>query len=231
MYGESAVGVVILDPYPVTRVGIRCILNCERHFEVVADTADREEFLAAARLHCPALAIIDHGSPNQLLLTICSELKSLDPAPAVLVFSSDLSDRTILAYRLYGVDSYLTKATSPETLCEVARGTAQGSQIWVLGQQSGAHANDRDENLGELTQREREILSFLLDRRTNQQIATALHISPNTVKNHVQAVLRKLGLHRRTDLSQDPHSYLYSYVYTYSLDRNEPGGPRGRLLP
>jgi NarL family two-component system response regulator LiaR len=113
---------------------------------------------------------------------------------------SELRDKHDLMYcYLAGVDSFVSTHEHPDRLLSAVRSTLGGRREWILGA-SGGHTRDDTGSTAGLTPREVEVLWMVRGRCTNGQIGTALHISPNTVKNHVAAILRKLGARRRSDL-------------------------------
>jgi DNA-binding NarL/FixJ family response regulator len=116
--------------------------------------------------------------------------------------SSGCASGTAKAMAL-GAHGYLLKSASPQQVLEAVRAVAQGHRTWTRTDHrrlSGYSASAEPHSAGEtpLTPREAEVLIALTEGKTNKEISEQLHISTETVKEHVQHVLRKLGVADRT---------------------------------
>ena len=136
---------------------------------------------------------------------LCRTLKELPARPAVLVLTARAAAEEVTSMYLAGADSFVDQTMPPDELVATVRATLDGRRVWVpRPRPSAGHVRPGAERLRErLTPREREVLGLLLQRRTNAEIAGALRLGLPTVKTHVSAVLRKLGLARRLDLFVD----------------------------
>ncbi len=194
--------VVLFDLPPMTRLGIATALTkngdgvrCE-----IEETSDAASVATAARRRRVQLLILDPVRPGlNRALMLCRSLKRLPDPPHILAFSETASDRELLLCHLSGIDSFVSAQMAPDHLVSAARSTLHGQRVWLFqnSREAGPGADDRTPFL---TPREREVLWMMSDRFTNKQIARHLSISPNTVKNHVAAILRKLGVDRRSEL-------------------------------
>jgi DNA-binding NarL/FixJ family response regulator len=128
--------------------------------------------------------------------------KALPDPPRVLVNAAyNLADDLTSCF-LAGADGFVHKSAGREEFLEAVRSVASGRPVWFAGERAGDPRSLVDTTpVGTpLTPREREVLSLMLRRYSNTEIAELLHVSAQTAKNHASKVLRKLGLHSRREL-------------------------------
>ncbi|GAA4288799.1 response regulator transcription factor [Georgenia daeguensis] len=198
--------IVLVDDHPVVRLGLRAVLAEEPDLAVVGEAARVEDAVRAVDLRRPDLVVLDvrlegrSSGPD-----LCRTLKELPARPAVLVLTARAAAEEITAMYLAGADSFVDQTMPPDQLVATVRATLEGRRVWVpRPRPAGGRGRPGADRLRErLTPREREVLSLLLQRRTNAEIADTLRLGLPTVKTHVSAVLRKLGLARRLDLFVD----------------------------
>jgi DNA-binding NarL/FixJ family response regulator len=136
-------------------------------------------------------------------LNTLGRIKLDRPAMPILIFSTYDNPTYVARAVALGANGYILKGTSKDKLVEAIRQAAEGQSVWTreeLRRVTGALATPRlvaDVEVP-LTQRESEVLRQLAFGLTNKEIALALHISYETVKEHVQHILRKLGVTDRT---------------------------------
>jgi DNA-binding NarL/FixJ family response regulator len=123
-------------------------------------------------------------------------MKALPEAPYVLVFTAGDVAGELPSDRVAGIDGYLDKRSSSEELLDSTRRVAAGEKVWKKGGPTGERDGVSPEG-PPLTPREMEVLAMKLQRRTNAEIAAALHISLNTVKHHVTSIYKKLAKTRK----------------------------------
>jgi DNA-binding NarL/FixJ family response regulator len=185
---------------PLTALGVRTALVAASQPFDVEVVESRDELLGLVGGREPGLAIVDPYRPDLSDgLRFCQQLKELPRPPGVLAFC-DVRDRTDLMYcMLAGIDSAVSTQQPPGRLVDAVRSTLEGGREWMLGATMG-RPDGTAKGLAELTSRELEVLWMVRERYNNKQIATLLSISPNTVKNHVAAIQRKLNTRHRSDL-------------------------------
>jgi DNA-binding NarL/FixJ family response regulator len=159
----------------------------------VGMAADAEACLELLVGERPALAIVEVELPGLNGFALLAQLlETFGPEFPVILTSSERDtplDRA--AGLLLGADDYLVKPVDPAELVARVRRSLRRTPVPV------AAANLAVQSDPTLSPREREILSFLAEGKTQQQIAAALVISPKTVGTHIQHVLSKLGVHSR----------------------------------
>ena len=199
-----AIRVLIADDHEVVRVGLRSMLE-GNDVEVIAEAGSGAETLLAVEHHAASLDIVllDVRLPEGDGLKILSNLKDTHPDLPVLMIST-FDNATYMARSVaLGASGYVLKNVDQPVLLERIRKVAAGDTVWrreELRRVSGALSTPRmpiDVEVT-LTQRESEVLHQLAHGLTNKQIAEALGISYETVKEHVQHILRKIGVSDRT---------------------------------
>jgi len=149
------------------------------------------------------VALLDIRMPDGDGLTALGRIKLDKPDMPVLILSTFDNPTYIARAVALGASGYVLKGCTREKLIEAIRTAAAGESAWTrdeLRRVTGALATPRLTGDVEvpLTQRESEVLRQLAYGLTNKEIAQALHISYETVKEHVQHILRKIGVTDRT---------------------------------
>src|SRR5690606_27205265 len=195
------------DDQTLVRQGIRSLLELADDVEVVAEAGDGQAGLAAIAAHRPDVVLLDLRMP---VLDGLGVLEALDgDAPAVLVLTTFDDDDAVLAALRAGARGYLLKDVTLEGLLDAIRTVAAGGRLiqpavtaGLLDRLIRGDVPDRPDVSGtpgeDLTPRELDVLRLMAAGWSNREIAHGLHLAEGTVKNHVSAVLLKLGVHDRT---------------------------------
>jgi DNA-binding NarL/FixJ family response regulator len=197
------VRLLIADDHAVVRAGLKSLLGDVRDIEIVAEAADGEEAIRLARRHRPEVVLLDVRMPGADGLAVLGQLRTELPAGAVVMFSSYDNPTYVARAVALGAAGYLVKNASREEIIAAIRRAATGEALWSregLRRVTGALSTPRvsAELDAPLTKRESEVLKQLALGLSNKEIAQALEISYETVKEHVQHILRKLAVADRT---------------------------------
>jgi DNA-binding NarL/FixJ family response regulator len=194
--------VMIVDDHPVVRKGLRAFLETQPGIEVVGEAGDGREALRELATGAPDLVLLDLHLPDAAGSDLIPEMRKWNPAVKVLVLTGFADMREVVPAIRAGADGYLLKDTDPDELAEAIRELADGRTVYAQEAAAALSAyvsgGDPHEALGDLTAREREVLAGLGQGWSNARLAEELFVSEKTVKTHVSAVLRKLGLDDRT---------------------------------
>ncbi len=196
------ISVLIADDHEVVRSGIRSLLD-NTEIKVVGEATSGAQAIELAMSLKPDLAILDVRMPNGDGLTTLGRLKLECPEIPILMMSTYDNPTYVARSVALGACGYVMKTAGRDELLEAIRVSASGQSIWTreeLRRVTGALSTPRlttDIEVS-LTQRESEVLHQLALGLTNKEIAAALSISYETVKEHVQHILRKVGVSDRT---------------------------------
>jgi DNA-binding NarL/FixJ family response regulator len=201
--------VMVVDDHPIWRAGVARDL-AERGFDVVATAPDGAAALRILAAAHPDVVLMDlhfpGGGPSGTQAT--QQISETWPDVRVLVLSAFGAGPDVLAAVQAGACGYLMKSASIEELVDAVRRTAAGDAVFTPGLAGlvlGAYRRMALHPQGDtprLTRRETEVLRLVATGRSTRQIADTLVISPRTVENHVQSILRKLQLHNRVELTR-----------------------------
>jgi DNA-binding NarL/FixJ family response regulator len=200
--------VVIVDDHELFRAGVRAEL--EGLVELRAEAATVEQAVAAILGEKPDVALLDVHMPGGGGIEVIRRVAHDRPGQRFLALSvSDAPDDVIAVIRA-GARGYVTKSISGEELAEAIRRVRDGDAVFsprlagfVLDAFRGELTEAAvDPELDQLTLREREVLRLIARGYMYKEIALRLEISPKTVESHVSAVLRKLQLSSRHELSR-----------------------------
>lgn len=204
--GARMIRVALVDDQPVVRAGLARILSSEDGFEVVAECADGEHALLAVADTRPDLVLMDIRMPRLDGVAATRALRAEpDPAP-VLVLTTFDDDEVLWGAIEAGAGGFVLKDTAAPDLIVAARAVAGGGAWFdpavaprVLAAYRGAVAPSRRQaaRLGQLTEREHEVLRLLARGAVNTEIAVTLLVSEATVKPHIGAIFTKLGVRDR----------------------------------
>jgi DNA-binding NarL/FixJ family response regulator len=192
----------VVDDHEVVRAGLKSIL-AGTDITIVGEAATGE---AASRLvlkRNPDVLLMDVRMPEGDGLTALVRIKQKRPSMPVLIWSAFDNPTYVARAVALGASGYVLKSAGREKLLQSIRAAGAGENVWTreqLRRVTGAIATPRVANDIEaaLTRRENEILKQLALGLTNKEIALALKISSETVKEHVQNLLRKVGVRDRT---------------------------------
>jgi DNA-binding NarL/FixJ family response regulator len=206
--GGPVARVVVVDDHDLFRAGVRASLG--REVEVVAESGEVEGAVRAITELEPDVVLLDVHMPGGGGVEVIRRVLESRPAVRFLALSvSDASEDVIAVIRA-GARGYVTKTISASELIDAVRRVREGDAVFsprlagfVLDAFAGEiPAAQVDPELDLLTPREREVLQHIARGYMYKEIAARLGISAKTVEAHVSAVLRKLQLSSRHELSR-----------------------------
>ena len=200
--------VVLVDDHQLFRSGVRAELD--GLVEVLGDAATVEDAVRMILSEGPDVVVLDVHMPGGGGLEVIRQVGERRPAQRFLALSVSDAPEDVIAIIRAGARGYVTKTISGAELADAVRRIADGDAVFsprlagfVLDAFSGAiDIASVDEDLDRLTQREREVLRLIARGYAYKEIAKQLFISVKTVESHVSAVLRKLQLSNRHELTR-----------------------------
>jgi two-component system response regulator NreC len=199
---------LLVDDHAVVRSGLRMLLEPEADFEIVGEAGSGREALKAVAEMRPDIVLMDIGLPDISGIEAAAEIKRLRPETAIVALTIHEDEEYFFKMLAAGASGYVPKRAAPEELLTALRAAATGevylypslAKLLVTDYLAQDSAARQAEALDGLTDREHEVLAHLADGASNGEIAETLSISPKTVARHRENIMRKLGLHSRTEL-------------------------------
>ncbi len=203
----SLARVVIVDDHRLFRAGVRAELD--GLVEVVGEAGGVAEAVAAIAEHKPDVVLLDVHMPEGGGVEVIRGVAPSQPDVRFLALSVSDAAEDVIAVIRAGARGYVTKTISGPELADAVRRVAEGDAVFsprlagfVLDAFTGGVPEPADVELDQLTAREREVLRHIARGYMYKEIAQRLGISVKTVEAHVSAVLRKLQLSSRHELSR-----------------------------
>ncbi|WP_433714506.1 response regulator [Nocardia sp. CA-084685] len=200
------VSVLVADDQALVRTGIRMILEARADIRVVGEAGDGAEAVRLAARTLPDIVLMDLRMPRVDGVQATQQLSAFQPGPSVIILTTFDEDELLYAALRAGAGGFLLKDTRPAELVEAIRVVASGEAL--LAPRVTRRLLDRFvaemrpetaamPDLADLTNREVEVLTLIAQAASNAEIAAKLDVTEGTVKSHVSAILRKLGLRDR----------------------------------
>jgi DNA-binding NarL/FixJ family response regulator len=197
--------ILLCDDQAVIRDGLEMLLTLEKDFQVIGSAQDGFEAVELAGKKSPDLVLMDLKMPGMNGIEATREIRKKYPNIKILVLTTYDDDEWVFDAIRAGASGYLLKDTSRQKIIEAIRGTMEGKAFVdpaVAGKLMNQVASNQTQPESilkdKLTERELDVLRLLAKGMTNTDIAGTLHLSEGTVRNHVSAILEKLGVSDRT---------------------------------
>jgi len=202
--------VLLIDDHALVRKGIEELLQ-SRGVQVVAAVSSGEEGLRRARELAADIILLDVKMPGMTGIETLQQLRASGVATPVVMLTMSREDPDLGGALRAGAQGYLLKDIEPEELVPALEAVLAGDKVVarelvgtlarLVGSDAKPEADARraPAPFAELTPRELEILEHVADGYSNKMIARALEITDGTVKLHVKAILRKLGMRSRVE--------------------------------
>jgi DNA-binding NarL/FixJ family response regulator len=195
--------VLVADDQALVRGGFRMIIEERADLELVGEAEDGEQAIRLAAELDPDVILMDVRMPNLDGVEATRRLVESGARARILVLTTFDLDEYVYAAVDAGASGFLLKDVQPAELVDAIRVVAAGNSLFGpaatrrLVERFAPPAGTAARSLDTLTDREREVLRLLAEGRSNAELASRLYLSEATVKTHVSAVLRKLGVRDR----------------------------------
>jgi DNA-binding NarL/FixJ family response regulator len=197
--------VIIADDHTLFINGLSMLLQNEPDIEIMNIAANGKEVLGLLHTHTPTLVLLDINMPGINGFEVLKRIKAYYPKIKVVMLSTYNEEHLIEKAKATGADGYLFKNAEKEELLKVMREVAQGQQCFPYKPPVvNSTFDDTDPFLKQfqLTKREAELLQFIKQNYTNQQMANHLHLSIYTVETHRKNIMQKLNLKNPVELTR-----------------------------
>src|SRR5215212_4141078 len=202
-----SIRLLLVDDHAVVRSGLRMLLENEKDVEIIGEAASAHEAIEAATRLKPNVILMDIGLPDLSGIEATREIKKRTPEVSIVALTIHEDEEYFFKMLEAGATGYVPKRAAPEELLTAIRAAAIGqvylypslAKLLVRDFLSGGQLSNQ-KVASDLTGREQELLTYLAEGAGNEEIATALVISPKTVARHRENIMRKLNLHSRSEL-------------------------------
>ena len=202
--------VVIVDDHMIVRRGLRDLIATTDDIEVVGEAADGFDALRVVMETAPDVVLMDLSMPNMDGARSTRRILDARPEVQVVVLTSLADQKSIVTAIQNGAVGYLLKHSDPDVILTGIRATVSGGSVidplvarTIL--QSGRPSRGP---VGDLTEREVEVLRAVHRGLANKQIARELHITERTVKAHLTHIFQRIGVSDRTQAALWAHDHL-----------------------
>lgn len=203
MSEQAPIKVLIVDDHPIVRHGIKTMLMTLDDIIVVGEAANGPKTLSICEQSNPDVILMDVVMPGMNGVETTRAVLERYPHIRIIMLTS-FPDQDLVQEALEaGATGFLLKDTPIETLGDIIRSTNAGqSTLSAEATQALLDANTRPPKLGDdLTSRERDVVSLIVEGLSNDEIADRLYISVNTVRKHVSACMSKLEAKNRAQIA------------------------------
>ena len=205
--------ILLVDDHALFRVGMRQILEREPDFDVVAEAEDSRSAFDAASEHSPDIVLMDLSLPAPGGIETTQRVKREVPSTGIIVLAVNEDEDQLFDAIRAGAAAFILKDVGPEDLVTIIRRVGAGeylindkvfakpsvaSRVLKEFRELAVYGQEAAPIFAPLSPREVEILDNIAQGMTNKQVAYALSISEQTVKNHMSSILRKLSVNDRT---------------------------------
>ncbi|HEX6466923.1 MAG TPA: response regulator transcription factor [Terriglobales bacterium] len=195
---QTKISVLLVDDHALVRRGFRRMLEDEADILVVGEASDGSEAVRLARELRPRVTVMDCALPQMNGLDATRQIRETSPELLVLMLSMHSEDTWIRQAFEAGARGYILKNAVDLDLVTAIRRVAAGET--VLDSQLSRSAHLKGERESGLTTRELEVLQWIVNGKSNKEIATHLNLSVNTVSVHRANIMEALGIHNTAEL-------------------------------
>lgn len=193
--------VAVADDHPVFRYGLLAVLDGAEGIETVGEAEDGTALLELVERERPDVVVTDLHMPGLDGVAATREILVRAPGTGVLVLTLHDDDTTVVAALRAGALGYLVKGADRAEIVRAVQAVAAGQAVYgpsvaarIVGFYTGVQERYSAQVFPQLTTREREVLDLVAAGCGNHAVAARLHLSEKTVRNHLSALLVKVGV-------------------------------------
>ena len=203
----NTIRVLLVDDHRLFRRGVAAALAEAPDIQVVGEAHDGLQAVAKSRETDPHVVLMDIAMPEMDGLEATRRIKAELPHVRIVILTVAEEDENLFEALKAGAHGYLLKSVEPEELFRTLRGIVRGEAFLtpsmatkLLDEFTRRTGAEPARPAGRMSPREREVLELLTRGAVNKEIAAALHISENTVKNHMKSIMEKLHAENRVQV-------------------------------
>ncbi|MFP5225079.1 MAG: response regulator [Actinomycetota bacterium] len=203
---QDAIRILVADDHELFRSGLAMMLSSEDGIEVVGEAGDGAEAVRLAVEHVPDVILMDVRMPKRSGIEATQQIREEVPSARILMLTVSDEEADLYDAVKSGATGYLLKDASIDEVLDAIKSVQAGQSTISPSMASKLMAEfsaitkkqtQKSQPGPKVTDREMEVLQLVAKGMSNREIAKALFISENTVKNHIRNILEKLQLHSR----------------------------------
>lgn len=198
----SEIRVLLVEDHHVVRGALVSLLSQEENITIVGELADTTELDRTVKLRRPHVLLLDAHVPDRPVLETIKFLRQKHPDLHILVLSAYRRREYVTGLLELGAMGYILKDDPQESLIQAVQVVAQG-QKWfsprVMEVMLKAENQQTSPTLQKLTKREKDVLKLLVKGYRNAEIAAALTLTEQTIKNYLRRIYNKLNVNSRVE--------------------------------
>ncbi|MBD2327156.1 response regulator transcription factor [Alkalinema sp. FACHB-956] len=193
--------ILIVEDDPMMQLGLEQSLGDNPHYTIVGQASDGYTGVEMALDLKPDIIVMDIGLPRLDGIAATQQIRAKLPNVRVVILTSHTTDTEIIAALSSGADAYCIKGADIDRLVTAISVAQEGATY--LDPQIARRVIDhlkpptRPTQIGQLSQRELEVLQLMVEGYSNPEIANALYLSTNTIKTHIRGIMNKLAVDDR----------------------------------
>jgi len=197
---------MLVDDHEVVRLGLKSLLEHHPGFEIVAEAGNAQEAVEQALAVRPDVVLMDIRLPGESGIDACQAILQQAPETKVIMLTSYAEDEMLFSAIHAGASGYLLKQIGGEELVEAIERVARGdalldpavtkrvfAEMRKMAREEGASA------FSVLSPQEVHVLRYIVEGRTNREIALEMGLGEGTVRNYVSSILTKLSVSNRAE--------------------------------
>jgi len=193
---DTVIRIMVVDDHPSMRMGLIALIQGQSDMDVVAEASNGEEAVIVYEDTNPDVVLMDLQMPEMNGIEALMLIRKKFPEARIIILSTFDWDEDIHLAIQSGAKSYLLKDASIEEIAGVIRLVYSGENVLPA---VVAKRLEECSQRKQLSEREREVLEYLIKGRSNKEIAAKLYISEETVKSHLKSLFVKLQVRDRTE--------------------------------
>ena len=194
--------VLIVDDHEVLSASLALVLDDQPGLKVVGSAGTLAQARRLLATTAPDVVLLDHRLPDGDGVSAIRELRTIRPSVEIVVLTASAADHVLVAAIEAGAAGFVSKTRGLQEVTSAVRAAAAGEAVIspeLLARLLPRLHRGGTTPRGELTEREREVLSLLADGLPNAAIAATLSVSVHTVRNHIANLSAKLGAHSKLE--------------------------------
>lgn len=209
MEKNGRIRVFLADDHPLLRTGLRLSFDHREDIKLIAEAEDGYSAIEMIQTHKPDVSLIDIDMPKLSGVGVIRILRKSFPQMKLIVLSTYNDEHYIEKAMDAGADGYVLKSVKIDELVRIIKSIWSKKKILspylvnlTVGYSDFAQKG-QDGLSAYLTRREKEVLQFIAEGKSNKEISVLLCISPETVKSHIKNIFKKLGVKNRVEATTE----------------------------